>query len=120
VPGAEPRSRREFLALGLGAVLVAVARCATGPTREEIEAQAARYDRALDCTDASKLWPAERKTREDNRYVDRSDRAREGEYCFRCDNFEAPPDLRTCGTCRTVKGPIHPLGRCNAWILRRS
>ena len=120
MPGPEPRSRREILVLGLGVLGVGVARCTAGPTREEIEAQAARYDRSLACTDASKLWPAERKTREDNRYHDRSDRARAGEYCFRCDNFEPAPDARSCGTCRTVKGPIHPLGRCTAWVLRRT
>jgi hypothetical protein len=111
--------RREFLAVGWAPIVLAFARCATGPTREAIETEAARYDRSLTCADASKLWPAERKTREDNHYVDRSDRAPDGQYCFRCDNFLPPPDPRTCGACRTVKGAIHPLGRCNAWVLRR-
>jgi len=115
-----PRLRREILGwLGASAAVALLGRCASAPSREEIAAQVATYDATLACTDTAGLWPAERKTREDNRYRDRSDRVLEIEYCFRCDNFQPPADRRTCGSCRTVKGPIHPLGWCTAWTLRR-
>jgi len=115
------RPRRDVLGwLGASAIIALLGRCASGPSREEIEAQVATYDAVLECTDTSGLWPAERKTREDNRYRDRSDRALDFAYCFRCDNFQPPVDRRACGSCRTVKGPIHPLGGCTAWILRRA
>jgi len=115
------RTRRELLGwLGAGAALALLGRCAVGPSREEIEAQVATYDTTLACTDTSALWPAERKMREDNKYRDRSGRGPEMEYCFRCDNFQPPADRAACGSCRTVKGPIHPLGWCTAWTLRRA
>jgi hypothetical protein len=116
---AEPTSSRIVLrALAGGAAPVALGRCSTSPPREEIEAQAATYDPALDCTDATGLWPAERKTREDNQYRDRSTEPRE--FCFRCENFQPPVAPGRCATCRTVKGPIHPLGWCTAWTERRT
>ncbi len=117
-PG-ENTSRRELLrALVGGAALAVLGRCAAGPSREEIEAQAASYDSSVDCSNASGLWPAERKTREDNRYRDRSDQA--PQYCFRCANFLPQATPGACGACRTVKGPIHPLGWCTAWTERRA
>jgi hypothetical protein len=115
----EPMTRRDLLrALVAGAALGALSRCATSPSPEEIRSQAAAYDPSLDCSDAAGLWPAERKTRDDNRYRDRS--VEPLRYCFRCDNFLPPPVVGTCGACRTVKGPIHPLGWCTAWTERRA
>ena len=80
---------------------------------EEIREQAAAIDRSLACDDLRGLWPAEVATREDNEYIDRSDR--ELEYCFNCANFEPPRAQGACGGCRTVKGPIHPGGWCKSW-----
>ena len=113
--------RRDVLRLlAVSAAGTLVSRCADGPSKETIEAQAASYDATLACTDTSQLWPAERKTREDNQYRDRSARGPELEYCFRCENFVAPQEPRACGACRTIKGPIHPLGWCKSWTLRRA
>jgi hypothetical protein len=108
---------RLLLATGSGALFV---RCTPTPSSDEIEIQIAAYDTGLSCTDTSRLWPAERKTREDNRYRDLSERRLGHEYCFRCENFVAPAEPGTCGTCRTIKGPIHPLGWCKSWALRRA
>ena len=71
------------------------------------------YDPDLDCTDTAKLWPVEIETRTTNDYADRS--ARGDQYCFICTNFIEASQPDTCGTCRTVKGPIHPLGWCKSW-----
>ena len=107
-------SRREFLGL-----LVAMVSCGPGaPTPEEVAAEAARYDDALTCTDVGGLWPGERKTRDDNHYVDRSTQPLQ--YGFNCTNFVPPAQDGACGTCRTVKGPIHPLGWCQSWTAKRA
>jgi hypothetical protein len=109
-------SRREFL---VALFAVATVGCGSrGPTPEQVAAQAARYDEALRCTDVGALWPGERKTREDNHYVDRSTEPLR--YCFNCTNFVPPAQDRSCASCRTVKGPIHPLGWCQSWTAKRS
>ena len=100
-----------------GALLLA--RCSSGGlSREEIARLAAAYDPKLECGDTFGLWPAEVKTREDNEYTNRS--TSETEYCFTCNNWEAPARPDTCGTCKTVKGPINPLGHCTARTAARS
>jgi hypothetical protein len=78
---------------------------------------AERYSRDFTCTDTSGLYDAEIATRTKNEYVDRS--SDPIEHCFNCENFESAEQRDSCGTCRTVKGPIHPLGHCIAWILKR-
>ena len=112
-------TRRELLAraaLGAGAALVS--RCSGGGgAGRDLSAEIARYDPALACTDTSRLWPAEAATRKTNAYVDRSPHP--DRFCFLCKNFVAPPDPRACGTCTTVKGPIHPLGWCQSWTEKR-
>jgi hypothetical protein len=89
----------------------------SGMSREQIDARAAGYDPTLQCSDVGGLWPAERKTREDNEYRDRSDNPLR--YCFNCSNFTEPAREGACGGCRTVKGPVHPLGWCTAWTELR-
>lgn len=90
--------------------------CGAGAERERIAARARSLDPNLDCTDVRGLWPAEVRTRTDNAYVNRSERA--GEYCFACANFIEPAVAGACGTCRTVKGPINPGGWCKSWTKR--
>ncbi len=112
--------RREFLirAAAASAGLAVVGRCGPdGPSLEEIETRAKTYEGELDCTETKGLWPVEVETRTSNEYVDRS--TTPGEYCFRCTNYVAPEEAGTCASCRTVKGPIHPLGWCKAFTAAR-
>lgn len=114
-------SRRRLL-VGLGGALAAAAglgRCGSrGMSPDEIRRRAAAVDRSFDCTDTRGLWPAEAQTRIDNEYRDRSDQ--ELQFCFNCANFEPPAAAGACGSCRTVKGPIHPGGWCKSWTEKVS
>ena len=74
-------------------------------------------DPSLVCDDTRSLWPAELATRKTNEYVDRSPRP--DQFCLVCQNFRSSPDPRRCGTCVTVKGPIHPGGWCKSWTAKR-
>jgi len=96
-----------------------VLRCGgpAGPTGEDFASQAAKYDRNLVCDDTKGLWPAELKTRTDNEYRNAS--SQPGQACFNCSNFVPPKTRGTCATCRTVKGPIHPLGWCKSWTEKK-
>ncbi len=101
-----------------GVLLGGAAACTSaGPDPEGVREMAARYDPDLDCTDTRGLFPAEIRTRTDNAYVDRS--PHELQFCFNCANFIPPPGPGRCGRCRTVKGPINPLGWCKAWTATR-
>ncbi len=98
---------------------MAAVRCAPpGPTPEELAGRARDYDPAIDCTSTLGLFPAEVATRTDNGYVDRSPRA--DQVCFACANFVPPKHDGRCATCTTVKGPINPLGWCEAYAAARS
>ncbi len=119
--------RREFLtragtALGAVGGTWLLTRCgggaAVGMSRAEIEAKKATYDPSLTCTDTTGLWPAEIETRTQNHYTDHS--PHEDKFCFDCANFRPPEQAGACGACDTVKGPINPLGYCNAWSVRKA
>ena len=114
-------SRRELLRLaclaGAAAALPPCLSCARGPTPQEVQAQAASYSQQLACTDTTGLFPAEIATRTKNEYADRS--TDPIEHCFNCLYFQPAASPDRCGTCVNVKGPIHPLGRCTAWTLKR-
>ena len=109
---------RSCAAAGCGALSLLALPCACtgGVDRAEIERRAGALDPDLDCSDLSRLWPAEVRTRTDNVYVQRSTTPLQ--YCFNCTNFERAGSDRTCGTCRTVKGPINPGGWCKTWTAR--
>ncbi len=110
-------TRRGFLlrlAAGSAVAAWSAASCSRrGMSRDEILERARALDPDLDCSQAPGLWPAEAQTRIDNEYRDRSDQ--ELRYCFNCVNYVAPPQPSTCGSCRTVKGPINPGGSCKSW-----
>jgi hypothetical protein len=111
-------SRRRLLRLlgSIGTAPLWIACGASGPDPREVEARAATFDADLDCTDTAGLWPAEIKTRTENDYLDRSDTP--VAYCFNCSNYTAGAP-RGCGTCRTFKGSINPIGHCEAWTELR-
>jgi len=78
-----------------------------------LRAKAKQLGASLDCSDVSALQPAEARTRDDNEYRQHSDRS--DQFCLGCLNF-VPPALETsCGTCKTVRGPINPDGWCKQW-----
>ncbi|HXV77242.1 MAG TPA: hypothetical protein VD788_13070 [Candidatus Polarisedimenticolaceae bacterium] len=117
------RDRRRFVCSAIACIagLPWLARCAGGPGGPDpaaVAEQKQRYDPDLDCSDAKALWPAELATRTDNAYSDRSQN--DPQYCFNCANFIAPPSGKGCGSCRTVKGPVNPLGGCNIWVWKRA
>jgi hypothetical protein len=114
-------TRRELLRLvwfaGATAALPACLSCSRGPTPEEVAEQARQYSLELHCVDTAGLFPVEIATRTKNEYTERStDPIR---YCFNCTYFQPAPIQDRCGACVNVKGPIHPLGHCTAWTVKR-
>lgn len=67
------------------------------------------------CTDTASLSPADTTVRTALGYVEPSSEA--GKDCAGCVQFvPAPSDARAaCGTCKLMKGPIHPNGYCKAF-----
>lgn len=102
----------------LGGAVLTVRCGGSAPDLEQIERQKAAYDPTLDCSSTIGLFPAEKLLREQNKYTDRS--PQQAQFCFNCDNFEPAKRPGTCASCRTVKGPIQPLGWCTAWVEKRS
>lgn len=112
-------SRRRFLVAGTLAGSAVALGCTGGRSDAPAVAERAEaYDPELDCSDTVGLFPAEIETRVRNEYTQRS--PHDDQYCFNCSNFIAPAEPETCGTCKTVKGPIQPLGWCKSWTEKRS
>ena len=93
-------SRRQALLLGT-LPLAAALGCRTTPSS---------------CQDVSGLSPDEVRAREALEYHDRS--AEPARTCSGCLQFLEPTGLFSCGTCRLVRGPIHPQGSCRAFAAR--
>jgi hypothetical protein len=49
-------------------------------------------------------------------YVDRSPDPKKS--CALCQQFEPAPNEGACGSCKMLKGPIHPDGSCKVYALR--
>jgi hypothetical protein len=73
---------------------------------------------SLDCSDVSELQPAEARTRVDNTYRQHTDR--DDQFCLACLNYVPPAAETSCGTCKTVRGPINPDGWCKQWTQAKS
>ncbi len=71
---------------------------------------------AFSCTDTSGLTDAEATMRTTLNYVDSSHV--EGKTCDNCALYVPPVGGATCGTCLTVKGPVHPKGYCDIWAAQ--
>lgn len=95
----------------------ALAGCGGSAKTAALRERARRLGAALDCSDLSALQPAEVRTREDNQYRQHSDK--DDQFCLNCLNFVPPPQETTCGTCKTVRGPINPDGLCKQWTKTR-
>ena len=115
-------TRRGFLkvlgaagAVGAGAVAVG---CGGGDsadtgTTEAAETETAAADEGFTCMDTTGLTEAEVTMRTTLEYTDVS--PVEGQNCANCALYVAATADDPCGTCQTVKGPIHPLGYCTIW-----
>jgi hypothetical protein len=102
----EKLSRRDLLqqsaTLGAFAVL-GVSACNKAPA-------------AFACMDTSGLSAADVQVRTALGYVDSS--TQPGKMCSGCQQFVAPAAAGTCGTCKVVKGPIHPNGYCKSFVAK--
>lgn len=97
-------SRRNFLGRGVGGLLVLLA--ADGCQKP---------GKPLSCASTAGLSPDEQAVRTTLGYVDLSPEA--GKDCIACHQFEPSPQgaYRSCGSCKLMKGPIHPKGYCRGF-----
>ena len=119
-------SRRDFIqrltlfgAAGIGAGSL-LASCGGGEqpaaTPSETPAAAAPEAPAADtfsCMDTAGLNEQELAARTNLHYVDES--TVDGKDCENCALYVAAVEGAQCGTCQTIKGPIHPRGYCDIW-----
>ncbi len=68
------------------------------------------------CTDVSALAPDDAKVRATLGYVDASTQG--DKTCSACVQFIASPSPGQCGSCKLLKGPIHPRGSCKAFAAK--
>lgn len=96
-------TRREALWLGAGALAAigGLLRC----KRSE--------DPAKIACDSGALTADEQRVRAAVGYVERSKQV--GKNCTACQQYLPASRPDSCGTCRILKGPTHPLGYCNAY-----
>ncbi len=103
-------SRREFLTrLGIGAVVVGAGAAMAACGKKEGGDGGA-------CSDVSGLAEADKATRLNNKYLEKS--ATAGKQCSGCALFQAPAAGAKCATCQVVKGPISPEGYCNLFAAK--
>ena len=115
-------TRRGFLQIigGAGAVGAGVVAVGCGgdtadtvvPAETLEPADTATADETFSCMDTSGLAEADVTMRTTLQYTDVSPEA--DKNCLNCALYVAP-EVSGCGTCQTVKGPIHPLGYCTIW-----
>ncbi len=124
-------SRRAFIqrvslfgAAGIGASSL-LAACGGGeqpaatPSGTSAETPAATPSaEGFTCMDTTGLTEAEIAARTNLNYVDKT--AVEGKQCDNCALYIAAAEGANCGTCQTIKGPIHPEGYCDIWVQRQA
>jgi hypothetical protein len=73
---------------------------------------------ALSCTDTSGLDPdaVALRTGPAVAYADRS--IDPVKSCARCQQFLLAASANACGTCKVIKGPVHPRGSCKLFVPR--
>lgn len=100
--------RREMLQ---GSVKVGLAVFGAG-----LVAACSKTPAVLRCDDTLGLKPDEVDTRKTLQYADTSpDPAKQ---CNLCQQFVAPPAANTCGTCKILKGSVHPNGYCKSFVAK--
>ena len=65
------------------------------------------------CTSTLGLTNEEIKARNSLGYHDRSMDPKK--HCIDCVQYVAPPSIDQCGSCKVLKGPVHPRGSCNVF-----
>jgi hypothetical protein len=65
------------------------------------------------CTSTLGLTQEEIKTRTSLGYRDREGDA--NKTCVKCTQYVEPKSIEDCGTCKVLKGPVHPRGGCNVF-----
>jgi hypothetical protein len=111
-------ARRAFLRMAALAGAGTLAACGHGGETAALRERARQLGGALDCSDVSDLQPAEARTRDENAYRQHSDK--DDQFCLGCLNYVPPTVDTSCGTCKTVRGPINPAGWCKQWTKARS
>ena len=68
------------------------------------------------CVEVAGLAPEDTSARTTLAYVEpAADKTR---TCANCQQFVAPPDDGSCGSCKVLKGPVHPYGTCKVFAPR--
>jgi hypothetical protein len=68
------------------------------------------------CTDVSGLSPDDAAARTALGYVEPATNLTRA--CSSCQQYLGPPDGRGCGSCKVLKGPVHPAGTCKAFAAK--
>jgi hypothetical protein len=95
-------SRRELLLAVAGVALGGSAACSK--------------KKSFACTGTVGLNIDEVKTRSTLAYVDATPEP--GKTCASCQHFVPSPDDGRCGSCKIMKGPIHPDGYCKSFVVK--
>lgn len=94
-------TRRDLLRSGAASLLVLAAACK-------------KDSKPFTCTDTSSLAPADTAVRTALGYVEPSTEA--GKDCAGCVQYAPAADASgACGSCKLMKGPIHPKGYCKGF-----
>ena len=68
------------------------------------------------CTDVSQLNDADKAARSALQYTDKSPEA--ARVCNVCTYYQPAQDPAQCGSCKLVKGPVHPKGFCSGFAAK--
>jgi hypothetical protein len=66
------------------------------------------------CTDVSSLSPGDASARAALAYAEPTPNLTKS--CSSCQQYLGPPDGQGCGSCKVLKGPVHPAGTCKAFV----
>lgn len=102
-------TRRDILrkSLTLGALAAGAAAFGVACSKEPKE---------FKCDDTTGLPPADIETRKALAYVDRT--GDPNKMCQNCTQWVAGSSATSCGTCKVLKGGVHPLGNCKSWAAK--
>ncbi len=82
---------------------------------QEAPMEEAPMEEGFSCMDTSGLTEMEITQREAVNYVDMTPDPEK--TCANCQLYTAPEAGMQCGGCTVVKGPIHPKGYCDLWVI---
>ena len=97
-------SRRDSLKVLVVLPAAAAVGCSSGPAVPD------------SCEDVSQLSEPEKMARSALQYTDHSPQP--DKKCRGCLHYVAAAMETQCGTCKVVKGPIHPEGYCTSWAKK--